>query len=302
LAYIKPVYRIVLGALALFLVYTLFLTFAKPQVYRSQHHWQENVITAQRYMYSSSSHPGVGGWSSISTRLLELPPYYYNLAFGSASAVTGLTIVLRKAPHPQLVPIETNVLGEVDHGFVAKLYNPVLYPLKRHVLSLREEYNPLNVLMSLWLGKPGEAPVAGGTTSQSQVPREVMQFAIDKANAPINDAFRGAIGRQVDLLERVVQSLVAANGVPVFFFMPMHPEVSAAPMNQYQRRVLQERFPTTHYHWLSDPSADRFQTSDGIHLTRPTALEYCRHFVDEVESIRKRISSSPAESVTAPTR
>lgn len=282
------------------LAYTLILYVVRPQVYRSQHHWQDNVITAQRYIYSSAPHPVVVVGSSISTRLLKLPPDYYNLAFGSESALTGLTIVIRKASRPQLVLIETNVLMDVDRAFVAKLYNPVLYPLKRYVISLQEEYNPLNVLMTLWLGKPSEAPAANGVKRQPQVPRQLLQFAIDRAKAPIDDHFRSEVGRQLDVLDKLVRSLAAKKCVPVFYWMPAHPEVSAAPMNQYQRSALLERFPEAHYHWIPDVPPDRFQTTDGVHLGRAEALEYCRHFVTAVESIRSEIGKDPVESVTPP--
>ena len=280
------------------LAYTLILYLVRPQVYRSQHHWQDNVITAQRYIYSSSPHPVVVVGSSISTRLLELPPDYYNLAFGSGCSLTGITIVLRKADCPQLVLIETNVLMGVDRAFVAKLYNPVLYPLKRYVISLQEEYNPLNVLMTLWLGKPSEAPAANGAKSQPQVPRDVLQIAIDRANTPINDHFRNEVGSQLDTLDRLVKSLMAKKSVPVFYWMPAHPEVSAAPMNQYQRSALLKRFPDDHYHWIPDVPPDRYQTTDGVHLGPSEALEYCRHFVTAVESIRSEIGKDPEEHLT----
>ena len=148
------------------------------------------------------------------------------------------------------------------------------------------------------MGKPREDPAATGATSQPQVPREVLQIAIDKAKAPIDDNFRNEVGRQIDSLDKLVRSLVAKKSVPVFYWMPTHPEVSTAPMNQYQRRALLERFPATQYHWIPDPPSDRFQTTDGVHLGQSEALEYCRHFVTAVESIRREIGKGPAETVT----
>jgi hypothetical protein len=303
LASIRPVFRIILGGLAIVLVYTVLVSILRPEVHATQHQMQDNVITAQRYIYSSSPHQVVVAGSSISTRLTALPPDYYNFALGGSSALTGLTIVLREGHHPPLVLIEANVLREIDRAFVGKLYNPFLYPLKRYVPSLRDEYHPLNVLMSWWLGKPGGSTIADAAKSQPQVPRQVLQVAIDGANAPIDDAFRSAVAGQLDEMERLVQAVEAGKSVPVFYWMPMHPEVAAASANQYQLRAFEEKFPHTRYDWISDLPSDRFQTTDGVHLGRSEALDYSRHFVAEVESIRKEISrSGPAVPVAPSSR
>jgi hypothetical protein len=279
----------------LFLAYTLALYFFRPQVHRSQSHWQENVITAQRYIYSSSPQPVVIVGSSLSTRLLKLPPDYWNLSFGSGSGLTGLTIVAREAHCPELVLIETNVLMEVDQAFLAKLYNPFLYHLKRYALSLREEYHPLNVLMTMWFGQPSEVPASDGPKRQPRVPREVLQIVINKAKAPIDDHFRSEMGRQLNALVKLVDALEAKQSVPVFYWMPTHPEVSMAPVNEYQRRAFLDKFPESRYRWIPDPPSDRYQTADGVHLGQSEALDYCRHFVDAVELIRKEVSNGLAK-------
>lgn len=294
---LRPVFRIVLGGLAIVAVYTVLVSVLKPKVYSTQHQMQDNVITAQRYIYSSSPHPVVIVGSSISTRLKELPQDYCNLALGGSSALTGLTIVLREGHHPSLVLIEANVARDLDQAFVAKLYNPVLYPLKRYVPSLRDEYHPLNILMSWWLGKPGSPRLSDGARSQKQVPRQVLQVAIDAANAPVDETFRSTVAGQLDEMEKLVQSLEAGKSVPVFYWMPMHPEVLAASTNQYRHRAFLEKFARTRYHWIPDLPPDRFQTTDGVHLGRLEALEYGRHFVAAAESIRKEIGGPSAAVV-----
>ena len=297
---IRPVLRIVLGGLAIILVYTVLVSILKPKVHASHHQMQDNVIAAQRYIYSSSPHPVVVVGSSISTRLRGLPSDYYNLALGGSSALTGLAIVLREEHQPPLVLIEANVLRQPDQAFVAKLYNPFLYPLKRYVPSLRDEYHPLNILMSWWLGGPSSSTNTDSVKSQPQVPRQVLQVAIDDASVPIDDTFRSTAARKLDEMERLVHSLVAGKSVPVFYWMPMHPEVSAASTSQYNHRAFLEKFPHTRYHWIPDPPPDRFQTTDGVHLGGWEASEYSRYLVSAAESIRIEISRSGGAEPTTP--
>jgi len=253
------------------------------------------VIIAQRYIYGSSEYPIVVVGSSLSTRLLELPPDYFNLAFGSLDAITGLSVVLRGEHIPQFVLIESNVLRGLDQAFVSKLYNPVWYPLKRYVLPVRDEYHPLNVLTSLW--RPPSTNRAMRVGAQPKVPREILQIAVDNAGLPLDQGFRDTLRRNLDLLENLVQAITSKSGVPVFYRMPIHPEVSAAVRTQYERNAFLERFPPSRYHWLRDPPSGQFQTSDGLHLPRPEAVEYCRRFVAEVESIRGQIGAGLTETV-----
>ena len=288
---IRTVSQIVVGALVIFFVYNVLLLLLRPQVYRGQHQWQDNVINAQRYIYNSSRPPVVVVGSSLSTRLRGLPTDYFNLALGGSDCLTGLAIVLRESCCPQLVLIEANSLRGIDEAFVAKLYAPLIYPLKRYLLSLREEYNPLTVLMSIVAGNAGRDP---------EVPREVLQLAEARATVPIDNGFRSKIGQNLDQLEVLVRSLVANESVPVFYWMPLHPQVSVAPRTQYERLAFRERFPDDRYHWLPDPPPDRFKPADGIHLARPEAIEYSRQFVTEVESIRRQVDRVHTKTFKSP--
>jgi len=296
---IKPIPRIVVGALLILAGYTLVLAVWRPQVHRGQHQWQDNVIIAQRYIYGSSESPVVVVGSSLSTRLSDLPQDYFNLAFGSLDSITGLSIVLRGVHSPQFVLIETNVLRGLNQAFVSKLYDPVWYPLRRYVLPLRDEYHPLNVLTSLWRRTPSTNR-AMGVGTQPKVPREILQIAIDNAGLPLDQGFRGPLRQNLDLLERLVQAVTSKNGVPVFYRMPIHPEVSAAARTQYERSAFLERFPPSRYHWLPDAPSGQFQTSDGLHLPRPEAVEYSRRFVAEVESIRSQIRQASRRPLSSP--
>ena len=291
MASIRTVSQIVVGALVIFLVYNGLLHLLRPRIDHGQHQWQDNVINAQRYIYSSSKPPVVVVGSSLSTRLRGLPTDCFNLALGGSDCLTGLAIVLRESYCPQLVLIEANSLRGIDEAFVAKLYAPLLYPLRRYLLALREEYNPLTVLMSA---------AADRVVRDPGVPGEVLQLAVARATVPIDNGFRTQIGLNLDQLEELVRSLVSNESVPVFYWMPLHPEVSVAPRTQYERLAFHERFPDKQYYWLSDPPSDRFKPADGLHLARPEAVEYSHQFVSEVESIRKQVERVHTKTVTSP--
>jgi hypothetical protein len=291
MASIRTVSRIVVGALVIFLVYNGLLLFLRPRISRGQHQWQDNVINAQRYIYSSSRLPVVVVGSSLSTRLRDLPADYFNLALGGSDCLTGLAIVLREGYCPKLVLIEANSMRGVDEGFVAKLYASLSYPLRRYLPALREENNPLTVLMSA---------VSDRVVRDPDVPGELLQLAVARAKVPIDNEFRIQNGRNLDQLEKLVRSLISNASIPVFYWMPLHPAVSVAPRTQYERLAFHERFPDDRYYWLADPPPDRFKPADGLHLARPEAVDYSRQFVMEVESIRKQVERAHTKTVTSP--
>jgi len=135
----------------LFLVFNLLL-FKLNFPANPQHQWQNNIITAQEYIYNHNEIKYAIVGTSLSDRLDDklLPKNCFNLAFGGQGAIDGLEIIKRSNARPEAVFIESNAIFKKPRkSFLDNLFMPVMYSLRNYLPALMEKNQPVCILRTL---------------------------------------------------------------------------------------------------------------------------------------------------------
>jgi hypothetical protein len=268
--------RILAAAVAILVIYCLAVEVVRPAVTLFPDQDAYNRARAERYLVGHPADTILVG-SSLSVRMPDdwMPENWLNLSFGGKGATTGLALISASPVLPKRVIIETNTLAlPRDDAFLGQLQGPIPLPVRRLVRGLREEYRPINLLLSLSarfrtggaLVPRGDRPlpeackglIDGAATDsvQQEVVRDRLAMAVQAQAAP--DA-----AAQVRATSEVIEGL-AARGVDIVLLeWPVHPDLAAAPASVALRKIVSDAFPGR-----SGISLDplRFQTEDGQHL------------------------------------
>ena len=141
--------RSLLVGIVLFTIYSLVINL-KPKLSSTQHQWQDNIAKAQNYVFNESDTLNniiIG--SSLSCRILtDSLPSFYNLSFNGQGIFDGLKIIKNKHNLPKNIFIETNViLRKENSDFTSSLLFPISFYLRKHLLSLRADKQPISILL-----------------------------------------------------------------------------------------------------------------------------------------------------------
>ena len=118
--------------------------------------WGDNRIRTERFLYEWDQKDCVLVGSSMSANLpalMENPmsdmPDIRVMAYAAGSAIDGLEVIVSSDKAPRCVLVEANLsYKELDSDFISDTFNPVWYPLKRYVASLRYENYPMNLFLT----------------------------------------------------------------------------------------------------------------------------------------------------------
>src|SRR4051812_48968235 len=114
---------------------------------RAGSEFERNVMRAEEFYYSPEPPRVVVAGSSISSRLLNLPPDWFNLAFSGGSVFTSLDIITRSDKVPAYVLIEVNVLTRgLEPDIADRMAEPFLDRAHRTFPVLLESSKPTHVL------------------------------------------------------------------------------------------------------------------------------------------------------------
>jgi hypothetical protein len=180
------------------------------------------------------------------------------------SAREALEIVLRSGRLPERIAVELNGLtAPANEGFLDRLFNPWLSPVRERVLALRTEYQPASVIMSLAKRAFGRN---SGRTGPAPAPPRLAELRAKQ----LHDQYRKP--PDMDQLRanlRAVRDTVAElerRGVRVTYFEFPVPHGLAKTIFHQARRTANAE--------ILGPAAatavflddDAFTTTDGIHL------------------------------------
>ncbi|HXP49812.1 MAG TPA: hypothetical protein VN922_07665, partial [Bacteroidia bacterium] len=131
----------------IFLGWTFYLMF----IYKGNvefYQLQENVIKAEKYLYSDSAIKNVIVGTSLSCGLdQDSVPDIYKLAFSGEGIFEGLDAIEHSKVLPKNVFIEMNVVYRTESPQVKEeLFSPFVFYPKKYLVSLRSDREPLPVL------------------------------------------------------------------------------------------------------------------------------------------------------------
>ena len=267
---------------------------------------QDNVIKMQEYLYSTAGRcPTVILGSSLAAKLRPqaLPPDVCNLALRGQSVYEGFELMRRAGQTPRLILLEINVLDRApSRGTIEELFSPALHPLRRWYPGLQARHQPLNEVLSgglaalAWLrpaaarqfqdklgvGSPGTALPPDEATYQPLSPAVVAAARADYAQLPQQPTF----GRNLALLRRYVRYFTARGSRVVFFEMPIDADACQGAKMRYIRQQLAADYPAGPSVYLPRPDCAAYRTTDGIHLTDPSAWRYSAVLARELGALQ----------------
>lgn len=293
----------------LFITYS-FLVLLKPIYWQtSQHQWQDNVIKAQRYLYSDSdTMDNVIIGSSLSCRLkMDQLPTMYNLSMGGLSPLDGLYIIMKKEKLPKNIFIEMNIMSRKENkDFISTFKSPVIISARKLIPSLRDENQPVAIF--------GKIIVCSIHAVGSRITSLVSPFAIRlkhllgikthqvttsntntiRAKSEEDELFNKMLSIQFkdyshypdshNLTENFIRlkeyvHALKSKGVSVTFFeMPVDYKLYNLPYAITIRNYFYQYFPSTEYQYITIPDCTEYKTTDGAHLNDEGASKYTSYF------------------------
>jgi hypothetical protein len=279
--------KTLIAALAIFILYTLFVAFFAPKWwFASQHQWQSNIIKAQKFIYNDTdSFDNIIVGSSISCRLvMDSLPNTYNLSFSGQSIFDGLELLSHKNKFPKNIFIEINfVLRPENKNFTSSLNSPILYYPKKFLPSLREDKQPIAIIGEQ-LSVHFTSNIIGKTKSifgftQKQTTNKNNHTFFDKMLKKEMENYStlpdsSLLIKSFSDLEIYVKALEEKEVNIIFFEMPVNSQLTDLPRAKLIRSTFFEYFPKAKYTYIPMQDSVQYKTTDGIHLNKEEALRY----------------------------
>ncbi len=263
--------------LFILLVYTLIIKLLPDDLDTGQHQWNENLIKAQNYLYNEANinEKTIIIGSSLSVRLImdSLSNHFINMALGGLGVFDGLSIINHRKEKPKRILIEMNkILREEDEEFSKTIFSPPGYYLKKYIPALQEKNQPVGVVKGLLFNllekktnKPNKIEI------QPKINEKILSRAISThSKAPLKSKLRNVFGKlkeQIDILRQ--------NGVSIVFFeLPIESVLHNLEEPTIIRQSFLKEFPKSDYEYIEQPNCKDFYTTDGVHLSEKSAVNY----------------------------
>lgn len=279
--------------LILFLLYNLLLYIWEPSSISPQGFWQDNQVKAQDYLYTDvcSNAENIIVGSSMSFRIpTDSLPNFCNLSLLGENYIKGLELMKKKGIYPKRVFIETNFPAGINKEglFYDVLYNPILYPMRTYLPSLRDGKQPILI--------------AASTIEEYAINHNIKERNKDKYSAifkklseptPGVGLFQGFeteaspldMKKQLDDLNTFILDLESHDTEIIFFEMPLYKTLYNSPRVESIRKEFRTYFSPDRYTYLPKPAYNVFQTLDGLHLGKDEAKIFTNNFKLQVDSL-----------------
>lgn len=238
-----------------------------------------NSTKAERYLYDyQSTRPvTIVGTSLAAKLLMDSLPDFQNLALNGLSISNGLAIVGQSTQKPEVVLVETNLYWKDGSAeFQTALLDPVNYPLRQQVVSLRSENQPVALAIE------GLKRIAETTSRRQDLITLAGQSRTTSFHQPLFDYNKeefakvpdsAQVARRLQELRTTFDALQNQGIKIVFLEMPVHPEIARIERVQYTNRKFREAFSPARYRYVPTQKLG-FNTSDGFHLTKAESLSF----------------------------
>lgn len=277
--------KTILVFIVLFGIYSLVVVL-NPGMSAPQHQWQENVVKGEKYIYNTKeSVNSVIVGSSLACRIImDSLPSCYNLSFAGQGIFDGLDIIKRTGKYPKNIFVEMNaILTDENKTFTADLFSPFPFAVKKHIVSLRSDKQPLafifpaiqSILHKKDLSKTTNEEVKNTVIFDKMLSIEVGDYSKLPDTTVVNKNF-------LTLIDYV--NYFKKNGVKIVFFeMPINPSLTQLPLAKFIRAEFYKRFPAEEYIYINIPDNSNYKTTDGLHLTDKESLWYTTYFKESLK-------------------
>ena len=279
--------KAIVTCLALFVLYSVFVITIKPWWWKAaQHQWQNNKVSAQNVFYADSAYSSIIVGSSMSERVhIDSAPGIYNLALSGLSIFDGLNVITRSNKYPKKVFVEINVITrDTNQDFSSSMFSPVLMPLRKYFVALRERNQPIAALGTRLYNHVSDWTDVHLKPAPKSKAAEVNRKSIYTTNLAMHKKEYNSIPdvtllhNNFELLHQYLAQLEAHNVQVIFFEMPVDNQLQEMPMPKAVRKAFLQQFPKDKYRYIFLPDSVAFETVDGIHLTADGARQYSAYF------------------------
>lgn len=252
------------------IAYTCILAYFNPTFTKSQNQLQDNIISAQEFIYSDKPPRVVILGSSMSRRLVseQLNDDVYNLSLNGEGVSTGLAILQLSGITPKVILVEANVIDiQENHKLLDRLFDPSSWLLKSKIPVLRDKYQPINILVSSlssnseYLAKKRAQPI-----NMTELNRWIkIHLANERSLEEWDNKSRHSLLTYLQHYKRKGAHII-------FFFMPNNNAICQSTRWGNITDVLNAQFSNVIDAWIDKPNCEKYQTRDAIHLTYSSAL------------------------------
>lgn len=265
---------------------TIVLCFSDSGGYIGQK--DKNIITIERFLYSSNKYKYVCVGSSMTEKILsDSIPDFYNLGLLSCCAMDGLHFVNR-LPHNKLpdyvyVEINTSISNEYNNDILDYFKSDFQNLARGYVVNLRDEFRPFtmfkyNVLRLLH------------NNSNTEIQTKIDTLALKRSISYLKEEGWIKWGKRLDYVECMdgfrmlkyeIDQLQSKGVNIVFFFVPMNREIENGPKFVSLKKIIKQFFPEDKYRYMPEDTTS-YLTSDGIHLDGESAISYTQFFKNHI--------------------
>lgn len=275
--------KIILIFVVLFVGYNIYLILAKPEISMYQNQQQGNISKVQNYIYGKKYDVVIVGSSLANTMKQSFFNYdIYNLAFSGGSSLSGLELIKKSGRIPKAILIESNIIfqRDIDDSMIDKIYQPILWKIKRYIPALREKYQPLNIVATFLKNTQGKSHNQRMKDKRNQkVFENSMKLMLKSIDEPLAN-----FEHRISALKRLV-SYFESHGVKVCFFeLPVEKEIQHSLKYEQTKDILLK----SKYNFVELFSDSLiYETSDGIHLIYSSAYKISNEIEKVVSGTNK---------------
>ena len=263
-------------ALCGFLLYSIALNFLPFQITEFQNQWIKNYAVAEKYIYKKQKPRAVIVGSSMSERLLvnNEDEEIDNIAMSGGSALTGLQVIKESKHVPDAIFIEANLIEQSSNKeMLSRLFTPVVWKAKDYLMPLQYTYQPVNIFLTVMKRYFGRSHATKMQMKQNSKIFENSLVRHQKNNRTIEGLYDSEQIRDVTELVNYFDGL----GVEVIFYqVPVHSSILKSEKYQVRKKILISHFSDAQFLWIDEKDADKYITTDGIHLLYKSADEYSK--------------------------
>ncbi len=282
--------KIFITTIFLLVSYCLLLNLKKVEsLCKPQNIWQENMVRLQDYVYGSINSERVIIGSSLSMRITILNDNYYSLAAGGGNPFIGLEILKYKSGNVKKVLIETNYLltkSPSDDKYTGELFKPIVYNLRAYFPVLLVKNQPFSVLGTFLMHRMILSKIleSNGKVRNGLDRTKEKRIAAFKKDYSDSILVKNLVEMNISRL-KVYYRFFKMKGIDLIFYeMPVDCSLENDPLPVYCRRMVDNFCKTYNIKQIKLDSCNKYETSDGNHLTDESGIRYSHFFYSEIEN------------------